>query len=209
MKKIALLLALLLCLVPVLSACGAGGGGGVKAVKKYLDARFVDFDKDAFDEVYLRFNKDLLKENLESEQYDAVAYSGWRDSTHSYIKDTAKYVEKAKKYDFNYEIYDSRTVKEKDEEFDVILEQLYLSTQSYENKVYLKDTDFEDKIEEFCLVRVLGLETWVNDSKEERIAEYENTLLSIKIDGKWYVYGYLSYGNHYDGEDAVMEEWLK
>lgn len=199
MKKIALLLALLLCLAPVLSACGVGGGGGVKAVKKYLDAFYVDFDEDAFDEVYLLCNEDLVEENLSDELLEEYKENDIAQMYHNQIDEMADLIEGAKKYSFDYEIYDSRNIKEDDDEFDAIMEE-----------IEFKDTDFEDITEEFCLVRVVGTFTFVNDDKEERIEDFYNTILAGKIDGKWYVLTNREFDTAYEknDENADIEEWL-
>ena len=65
MKKISLVLAMLLCLVPVLSACGANSSPE-KAVKAALDVVYGDGDADVEDywAVAYKYNLDIIDEYI-------------------------------------------------------------------------------------------------------------------------------------------------
>ena len=211
MKKIAILLAMILCVVPVLTACG-GVGGAEKAVKNYLEARYVDFDKEAFFASSVLYNKDMLKELLDEDDYKAVTYDGWRDTIENSIKNYKEYAEDAEDYELNYEIYASRVIEKDSDEFDAILAQVSfnVSGEGYGEELLIKDTDLEDLVEEMAIVRYIGEQNYVNRKDEERIETVGSSLLCLNIDGDWYVYGYADYSTHYasDDEDGSLKTWL-
>ncbi len=212
MKKIAILLAMILCVVPVLTACGGGVGGAEKAVKNYLEARYVDFDKEAFFASSALYNKDMLKELLDEDDYKAVTYDGWRDSAENVIKTYKDYASDADDYDLNYEIYASRVIDKDSDEFDAIMSDISFSVsgEGYGSELLIKDTDLEDLIKKMAIVRYIGEQVYVNRKDEERIETVGSSLLCLNIDGDWYVYGYADYSTHYasNDEDTSLEKWL-
>ena len=206
MKKICLLLALIICLVPVLTSCDGilvgltGGSAGAESVaKEYIDAIYKDFDKNALFEISARYNKELLKSKLSEEDFESHTYEGWREAIEMHIKKHRTYAADAAEYDVKYKVYSSRTVSKDSDEFGVIT-----------GNTVFRETEMEDAVEELALVRVVGEQNYVNSSDEERTVTFYEELLCLKIDGKWYVYGNVSYDTHYakNDKDKNMEEWL-
>ncbi len=193
MKKIALVLAMLLCLVPVLSACG-GAGGAEKVVKNYLEAVMKDFDKDAAYEALFFQNKDILKEVLDEEAFEEHTEEGWRDSTDKEIKSEKEYEKNADDYSFSYEIYDSRVIELDSDEYDAIIA-------DYEE---ILTEDVEDAIEGMALVRVFYEQTYTKGD-EDRTYVGSVTYLCAEIKGDWYIMTTASYSTH--SEDSLTE-WL-
>ena len=161
MKKIALLLALLLCLVPVLSACGANSSAK-KAAAAAFEAYYIDGDADAFFEVKADYNLDLVKEYMDSEKGDALKESirSKQDSAKENIKD----------------YWNDYTDSEKDgglgaEDVKVDYEILFVDTYGKKTEAFEKamedftytDTDIEDEVTKVAHVGILMTITYTVD----------------------------------------------
>lgn len=196
MKKIALLLAMLLCLVPVFSACSMGTSGAEKVVKNYLEAIMKDFDKDAAYEAVFYQNKEILEVVLSEDLYDAVTAEGWRDETDKQIKNEKKYANDADDYDFSYEIYDSRAIEIDSDEYDALVEEF---------SVIIND-DVEDAIEGIALVRAIYDQVYTMGDEEYLVTE-EVTFLCVEIEGDWYILSVgVDYGTY--SEQGSLTAWL-
>ncbi len=185
MKKISLLLAMLLCLVPVLGSCGANSSAK-NAAKAAFEAYYVDGDADAYFEVALNYNVDLLKEYIDSDDVDDM-------------KTDVRDAQKEEKDDIK-ELWDVLTNDEDDgglgadDDFKVKGE--VISCETYDDKTDIYDeaiesfeyegSDLEDFVEEVAIVNILmTIEFTVDD------VDYVKTMtleyLCYNIDGDWYV----------------------
>jgi hypothetical protein len=183
MKKITLLLAMLLCLVPVLGACG-GAGSPEAAVSVWMDAKYADGDAKAEDvyEVKLNLNLDVLefiKNDTEASDLEKTVRSnrdGIKDKLNT-LKDMEDKIEDNKwdDYGFSYEIIfcdkydkDSDTFDEAKSEF------LY------------KGTAIEDELEAVARVGVLMTAVIEKDGDTMTNANVEVFELYC-VDGNWYI----------------------
>ncbi len=186
MKKIALLLAMLLCLAPVLSACGAHSSAK-KAATAAFEAYYVDQDSEAYYEVSARHNLELIDAYINSSTTAEELKSSVRsrkDSTKesikkvwdSYTKSEADGGKDAE--DFNvdsYEVLYENVYKSKTDAFDGIMENFPYG-----------DTDLEDQVTKVAKVGVLMTITYTigdDDYTEAGVQEY----VCYLIDGDWYV----------------------
>ena len=185
MKKISLILALLLCLVPVLASCGANSSAE-KAVKTAIEVKYGDGDADVEDYWAVAYNYnldilDLLTDKEEASDYKESirdARKSVKESLNMFGKDFQDELEDEgiDKWDFDYEILYC-DVYEKGDTFDAAVENF-----GYAN------TDIEDKIEAVAKVGVLMT---MESKKGKEVAHESNTTTYVcyKIDGKWYVRG--------------------
>jgi len=184
MKKIALLLALLLCLVPVLSACGANSSAK-KAASAAFEAYYIDGDAEAFFEVSADYNLELVKEYITSDKADSL-----KESIRS-KQDSAK--ETIKEY------WDRYTDSEKDggmgaEDVDVSYEVLFVDTYDKKSDAFEKameeftynDTDIEDEVTKVAHVGLLATITYTIDGDDYTDAAVRD-FTCYCIDGNWYV----------------------
>jgi hypothetical protein len=183
MKKITLLLAMLLCLVPVLGACG-GAGNPEAAVSAWLDAKYADGDAKVEDVYAVKLNLnldvlDLIENETEASDLEKAVRSN-REGTKDKINTMEDMDEKLEDnkwddYDFNYEIIfcdkyddDSDTFEEAKKDF------LY------------KGTAIEDELTAVARVGVLMTGTIEKDGETMTNADVEVFELYC-IDGNWYI----------------------
>ena len=182
MKKLALLLAMLLLVVPVLCSCGANSSPE-KAVATAIDVMYGDGDADPEDfyNVVIDYNLDIL-ENLDSETATSI-----KESIRSARKDAKDMLnlledideemeeEKIDKWSFSYEIAYCNTYKKGSDTFDEYLEDFLYA-----------NTDIEDLVDEVAVVGVIMTFESVKD-KEDFTDLNTEEMVCYKVDGKWYV----------------------
>ncbi len=184
MKKLALLLAMLLLAMPLLTACG-GAGSPEAAVETALDVMFGDGGEDVEDyyAVAYQYNLeilDLLDNNDEAtELKKAVRESqkSVKDSLNS-MKDLEDYIEDMEydDFDFRYEIAYCNIYKEKDgENFDNLI-----TSFGYAN------TDIEDNVTAIAKVGVIMTTEYEKDGETYTSIETQ-TVTVYEIDGNWYI----------------------
>ena len=184
MKKIALLLAMLICLVPVLGACGANSSPE-KAVEAALKVVYGDGDEkaDDFYAVAYEYNLDILELIKNDEEASALkesvreAQKSIKDSLNN-MEDIDEYIEEAKydDFDFNYEILYCNIYEEKDgENFDNLIESF-----GYVN------TDIEDAVTAIAKVGVMMTTEYVYEDENYTNVSTE-TITCYCIDGDWYI----------------------
>jgi hypothetical protein len=184
MKKISLILALLLCLMPVLTACG--GGGAEKAVKKYLDAKYKDFESEVFEEVVLNYNKDILKKNFTTEEFQKYvgtddAFKKRLNELDEQLDDNRKAAEKEwDKYKVSYKIDFCEVYEEDDERFDFYKE--------YKLDARYTKTDFKKEITAIAVVGVTGKISYVDDEMKF-VKPIGEELVCVCIEDEWYIIG--------------------
>ncbi len=184
MKKIALLLALLLCLAPVLSACGANSSAK-KAAAAAFEAYYIDGDAEAFFEVNAAYNLDLIKKYISSEKADSLKETARskQDSAKENIKEQwDKYTDSeddgglgAEDLKVKYEILFVDTYGKKSEAFENALESFTFN-----------DTDIEDEVTKIARVGILGTVTFSIDGDDYTDATVRDYTCYC-IDGKWYI----------------------
>jgi len=183
MKKIALVLAMLLCLVPVLSACGLGSSPK-NAVKQALDVKYGDGGEDVEDfyEVTLDYNLDVLEflddDDEKSDYKDEIraAQKEVKKSLNS-LEDIEDEMEEEDitDFDFSYEILYCNTYDDKSDYFDTLLKSFKYA-----------DTSVEDEVTEVAVVGVL-LTTEYSDDDGDYTSVETDTFTLYKIDGNWYI----------------------
>lgn len=182
MKKICLLLALLLCMAPVLSACGANSSPE-KAVLAALDVKYGDGDADPEDywAVVYNYNLDLIelldsdeastvKEGIRAAQKEMKASLNLYEDIEDKLED-----EDIDDWDFSYEILFCNTYEEGSDTFDEAIKEFK----------YV-DTDIEDYVDEVAQVGVLMTTVYEKDG-EEFTSVNTKTFSCYKIDGDWYI----------------------
>lgn len=184
MKKIALLLALLLCMVPVLSSCGANSSAKKAAVAAF-EAYYVDSDPSAYFEVCVDYNVDLLKEYIDSDAADAMKESvrASQDSVKETIKsywDSYTESEKdgglgAEDVSVDYEVLTVSKYNDKTEAFDKVMAEF-----TYDN------SDIEDVVKEVAIVEILTTIEYTIDD-DDYVDSGVKTYYCYNIDGDWYV----------------------
>ena len=216
MKKLSLILALLLCLMPVLTACG--GGGAEKTVKQYLKAVYKDFDSSVLEEITLEYNKKLNKDILSTEEFEQYAnayyygddseYYDWDaekqfdaaiDSLEDRLGDNKRVTEKDwEKYKVNYKVEYCEVYEEDDDLFD------FYKEYSFSTK-YTK-TDFKKKITAYARAYVSGTISYV-DEDMKFVQPINETFVLFCIDDEWYISDvYVSaYETVEDTRDAIEE----
>ncbi len=184
MKKLALLLAMLLLAMPLLTACG-GAGSPEAAVETALDVKYGDGGEDAEDyyAVAYQYNLDIL-ELLENNDEATELKKAVRDAQKS-VKDSLNTMKNIDKlvdemeyddYDFSYEIIYCNVYEEKDgENFDNLI-----SSFGYAN------TDIEDYVTAIAKVGVLMTAEYEKDGETYTSANVE-TYTVYEIDGNWYI----------------------
>lgn len=178
MKKLALVLAMLLCVVPVLSACGANSSPE-KAAETAFKATYVDFDYEAYYEVAYKLNLDLIEDVMEgSDKLDGMKEEARseRDSMKEMIKSMKDNAEDYEDYDIDYEVRYCISYDKDEDKFDEIMEDFGFA-----------DTDFVDLIDE---VAVVGIAAEVYTTDEDGVEEVDGTYAKItcyNIDGDWYI----------------------
>ncbi len=186
MKKLALLLALLLCLAPVLSACGANSSAK-KAAVAAVKAEYINCDADDYFDVALRYNVDLIDEYIkDTEQATAL-----KESARA-AKDTKKESIKAQ-WDFFTKSEDEGGLGAEDEP-DVDYEVIYVETYGEKTDAFdkimegfrYKGTDLEDEVTKVAKVGILVTVEYTVDDDDYVDAEVE-TLTCYCIDGDWYI----------------------
>lgn len=182
MKKICLLLAALLCCIPVLSACGAQSSAESTVVAA-IEARYVDFDYEAMYELAHNYNVELYKELLEGEddvlKAEKDSISKKCDTIKSTIKAEEKFAEKVDDYEFTYEVRYCKSYDEDDDEFDVVVKSSKFAKEGY--------SDMKDLIDEVADVRVVGEFIITNEDGDEFISNFDKNYTCFRIDGTWYV----------------------
>lgn len=183
MKKFTLLLAMLLCLVPVLASCG-GAGNPEAAVETWLDAKYADGDADVEDvyEVVLEWNLDVLdlldNDDKASELKEAVrsARDGAKDRINT-MKDMDEKMEENKydDYDFSYEILYCDEYDKDSEIFD-----------EAKKEFAYKGTSVEDELTAVAHVGVLITAVIEKDGDTQTNA-YVDEFGLYCIDGNWYI----------------------
>lgn len=184
MKKIALLLALLLCMVPVLSSCG-GANSPEDAVETALSVMYGDGGEDEADyyEVAYKYNLDILDlldngdEAAEIKKAVREAQKEVKDSLNR-MGDLDKFIEENEydDFDYNYEIIYCDVYEEKDgENFDNLI-----SSFGYAN------TDIEDYVTAIAKVGVLTTVVYEKEDEIYTSADVE-TYTVYEIDGNWYI----------------------
>lgn len=182
MKKICLLLAVLLCCIPVLSACGAQSSAE-SVVTAALEARYVDFDYETMYELAHNYNVELYKELLADEddvlKAEKDAISKRCDTLKSTIKAAEKAADTYDDYTFEYEIRYCKVYDEDDDAFDEIVKASKFSGDGY--------SDMKNLIDEVAKARVVGEIIYTTDSDAEIISNIDETYTCYRIDGTWYI----------------------
>ncbi len=182
MKKICLLLAMLLCLVPVITACGANSSPE-KAVTTALEVMYGDGDADPEDywKVVYNYNLDLI-ELLDSDEASDVkesirAAQKEIKGTLNQFKDIEETLEEEDidDWNFSYEIIYCNTYEKGSDTFDSFIESFK----------YV-DTDMEDHVTEVASVGVL-LTYEYEKEKEDFTSSNVKNFTCYKIDGDWYI----------------------
>ena len=176
MKKIALLLAMLICLTPVLSSCGAQSAPE-KVVMKIVEATYEDFDDKTLCKLYYNLNSAMLTDVLGDEEYKNVEtfVLSSQNSTKKVMADYKEESKKCKKYDFRYDIRYCEIYNEKDDEFESIVAELA----SVSNAL----SDVTDQV---AKVRFVGEVFITDEDGEDYIRELDRTFCCYRINGKWY-----------------------
>lgn len=183
MKKFTLLLAMLLCLVPVLASCG-GASSAETAVTTWLEAVYADGDAEVDDvyKVVLEWNLEVLdlldSEDKASDLKEAVreARDGAKEEI-NLLKDVDKTLEELKcdDYKVSYEILYCDEYDKKSDMFDA----------AKESFMY-KGTAIEDELTAVAKIGVLVTIEMEKDGDiitDAEIDEYG----AYCIDGKWYI----------------------
>lgn len=183
MKKFTLLLAMLLCLVPVLASCG-GASSAEAAVTTWLDAVYADGDAEVEDvyAVKLAWNLDVVKliENADkaSEFEDSVrsARDGAKNKINE-MEDIEETIEENKWDDCSvtYEIIYCNEYDKKSELFD-----------EAKSEFMYKGTAVEDELSAVAAVGVLVTREIEKDGEVMTMADVE--VFSVYcVDGSWYI----------------------
>ncbi len=183
MKKITLLLAMLLCLVPVLGACG-GAGNPEAAVTAWLDAKYAEGKADVEDvyEVMLNLNLDVLEfitNDTEASDLEKTVRSnreGTKDKINT-LKDMDEKLEDNKWDDYNF-TYELIFCDEYDKDTDTFEE-------AKKDFLY-KGTAVEDELTAVARVGVLMTAIIEKDGETMTNADVEVFELYC-IDGNWYI----------------------
>ncbi|MBQ4317011.1 MAG: hypothetical protein IJC20_02065, partial [Clostridia bacterium] len=175
---IALLLAMLLCLVPALASCGVNSSPE-KVVEAVVEATYKDFDYEVFNKVCYNLDVGLYEDVLEGDDLKDAKENirSIQDVIKEGFKETQKEAEKFKDYDLKYDIRYCEIYDEKDDEFDKIIKA----------NSSINDTDFEDLTDKVAKVRVVGEIFITDEDGEDDIEEIDNTFTCYHIDGKWYI----------------------
>ncbi len=183
MKKFTLLLAMLLCLVPVLASCG-GAGSAEAAVETWLDAQYADGDAEVEDvyAVKLAWNLELLdlidNDDKASEFEESVRSA--RDNAKENInqmKDLDEQLEENKwdDYSVSYEILYCNEYDKKSELFDEV-----------KGSFMYKGTAIEDELTAVASIGVL-VTTEVEKDGEDITTANIRTFTVYCVDGNWYI----------------------
>lgn len=184
MKKLALILAMLLLAMPLLTACG-GASSPEAAVETALDVMFGDGDANVDDyyEVALLCNTDILELIENGDKKDSFKESA--RATQKAMKDSLNLLKDADKeaddegYDdwsFSYEIAYCDVYKEKDNRhFDDLIESFPYA-----------DTDIEEETTAIAKVGVI-LTTEFEKDGETYTSVDTQTFTVYEIDGNWYI----------------------
>ncbi len=185
MKKIALLLAMLLCLAPVLSACGANSSAK-KAAAAAFEAYYVDGDADEYFAVNLNYNVDLIKEFIDSEKGDLMrdaireAQGGVKTEIKEYWDKYTKSKDDggkgAEDLKVDYDIVFADTYGKKTEAFE-----------KYIDKFAYKNTDIVDEVSKVARVGILRTLTYTDSDGDDYTEATVITYICYCIDGDWYV----------------------
>lgn len=185
MKKISLILAFILCLVPVLSGCGANSSAK-NAAKAAAAARYVDQDTAAFFEVAVDYNVDILKDYLDSD--DAEAMRTKVRENQDRVKESIK-----KQWDHITESEKEGGLGGDDLKVKVgnviYCNEYEAGSEAFDNamKGFIYDnTDVEDYVEKVAKVGVLLTVTYTVDGQKFTEAGVQNYTCYC-IDGNWYV----------------------
>ena len=183
MKKFTLLLAMLLCLVPVLASCG-GAGSAEAAVETWLDAVYADGDADVEDvyAVKLAWNLDVIElidnDDKASELEDGVRAA--RDGAKNQINKLEEYEEALDDEDID--------------DYDVTYEILFCDEYDEDSKVFdaakegfmYKGTAIEDELTAIARVGVLVTEVVEKDGETGTEVDVKEFTVYC-IDGNWYI----------------------
>ena len=182
MKKLALFLALILCMVPVLSSCGVNSSAEKVAVAA-VEAMFVDFDYEAYYETNYILNLDLLEDVMGGSD----KYEGMKDEARSERETVKEQIKSLKNSANDYEDYDVK--------FDVRYVISYEKDSKYYDKCVQEfeyiGTDFQDLIEEVAIVGIAAERYATDDEDNETVSGNYFEITCYNIDGDWFI------GNHY------------
>ncbi len=178
MKKIALLLAMLLCLVPTLASCGMNSSPE-KVVSAVIEATYEDFDYEVINKICYNLDVDLYEDVFEGDDLKAAKESirASQDVIKESFKQMEDRAEECEKYDLKYDIRYCEIYDDKDDEFDEIIKA----------NDTINDTDFEDLTDKVAKVRVVGEVFITDEDGDDSINEIDNTFTCYRIDGKWYI----------------------
>ncbi len=181
MKKICLILAMLLCLVPVLASCGANSSAEKAAVAAF-EAKYVDFDYEAYFEVDYTCNLELVEDVLDGndklDEYKTTVRET-KESVKETIKNYAKAPGEYEDYDVEYEVRYCISYEKDSDRYDSIVKNYF---EFQEN-----DTDFKDLIEEVAIVGI-AVEVYTTDDEDvDSISGAYMRVVCFNIDGDWYV----------------------
>lgn len=177
MKKIAFMLAMILCVLPMLTACG-GASGAEKVVEKSMEAMYVDFDYENFYETVYELDLDLLEDVFEGDKLDAAKETAraQRDSVKEMVKGIQDRAEDMEDFEIVIEIRYSQFFEKDSDEYDAMMEEFSF-----------KGTDMEDLVDATAVVGVV-MEAYVTDEDGvETIDGQYQEVECYKIDGTWYV----------------------
>ncbi len=174
---------MLLCLVPVLSACG-GNSSPKNAVMQSLDVLYGDGGEDVEDyyAVMLDYNLDvldLIDDEEEQSDYKETVRKAQKEIKKSLntLEDIDDLMEKAEldDYDVSYEVLYCHTYDDSTDIFDEALKEFKYA-----------DTSIEDEITEVATVGVLITIETSNDDGDFTNSDVK-TFNLYKIDGDWYI----------------------
>ena len=178
MKKIALFLALILCMVPVLSSCGVNSSAEKVAVAA-VEAMFVDFDYEAYYETNYILNLDLLEDVMSGSD----KYEGMKDEARS-ERETIK-----------EQIKSLKNTANDLEEYDVEFEVRYVISYEKDSKYYddcmeefeFNGTDFQDLVKEVAIVGIAAERYATDDEDNETVSGSYLQIICYNIDGDWFI----------------------
>lgn len=181
MKKLAFCMAMILCLIPMLCACGANSSAE-KAAEAAFVAENVNFDYEAYFKVAYRYNTNLVAKAYDSDEDRQAAKETTRelkDSKKELLKSAKDYIKDAdiKKWKIEYDVRFCKEYSKDDDMFDEIIE----------SKFDYEDTDLEDDITKVAIVGI-AYEAYITDEDGNKTVsgDYE-TYYCFKIDGDWYI----------------------
>lgn len=181
MKRIALFLAMILCLAPILGACGANSSPE-KVATAAFEAMFIDCDYEAYFETNYTLDLDLLEEVMgDSDKYESMkdAARTSRDSIKESIKsikDRYEDSDEIKDYDIEYDVRYVMSYEKDTDIFDELIDEFAYA-----------DTDFEDLVEEIAVVGIAAEFYSTDKDGNETVSGDYAEIICYNIDGDWYI----------------------